>query len=131
MDLEQEWNLGPAKARVTTSERWANIAIVGTLTAQAYERLHLLIAHFARPRTVDGYTLTLSRGVLLACTNISAVEAAVRLRPLDLPGVAGGERQDARHVDAHGPLLHAQERVVFLEVVVQELHGRARRVGVG
>lgn len=81
MTQQEYWNLGPASARVTTSDRWARIDLDGVLTAQAYERLHMQIAHLARRNGIDGYTLALTERVLRLVTNISAVEAALRGSP--------------------------------------------------
>jgi hypothetical protein len=105
-----QWNLGPAAARVTTCDGWACIELDGTLTAQAYERLHLLIAHFARDARLDGYTLTLGRRVLLACTNISAVEAAMRGSPAAgiVPGIIRVPSEKLQWARVHCSLMGVQ-----------------------
>lgn len=69
------WALGSAKANVV---RWAGATMVqveGVLTAQAYERLHMRLSTERRATQI---TVMLDSEVLPACTNRSAVEAAVR-----------------------------------------------------
>ena len=69
------WALGGAKANVV---RWAGATMAqveGVLTAQAYERL---IMRLCTERTAAQITVMLDSEALPACTNRSAVEAAVR-----------------------------------------------------
>lgn len=74
--IENEtWALGSAKANVV---RWGGATMVqieGVLTAQAYERL---LMRLSTERRAAQITVMLDGEALPACTNRSAVEAAVR-----------------------------------------------------
>jgi len=74
--IENEtWALGSAMAKIV---RWAGSTMVhvdGVVTAQAYEALHLRLS---RERAAQQVFVMLDWEALLAATNRSAVEAAVR-----------------------------------------------------
>lgn len=74
---QEEWNLGPARASVVRVAGMVFIGLRGTVTPQAYERLHL---HMAAEQAGD-LQLMMGAPMHLAGTSISLTEAAARGTP--------------------------------------------------
>jgi hypothetical protein len=71
--LQERWDLGSAQAVVLRCGGYVVIELRGVVTAPAYEGLHRRLAMEA-----GACTLVIGSEVLLAVTNVSAVEAALR-----------------------------------------------------
>lgn len=80
---EEEWEFWSARAYVCRMGAQTFIALRGVVTAQVYEALHLRMG--VAPG-IGTHTLVLDWPALLAATNISAVDAAIRGAPACLRG---------------------------------------------
>jgi hypothetical protein len=72
---QQRWNLGPAAAEVFRMPTGTMVDVRGVVTASAFEGLHMRLA--LEPPGVEQW-IVLGWSALLAVTNKSAVEAALR-----------------------------------------------------
>lgn len=82
---QQEWRFSTARAQVYSLGGQTTIELIGVVTAQVYEALHLRMGMAPRP---GAHILILGWPALLAVTNISAVDAAIRGTPNALLGGA-------------------------------------------
>lgn len=79
MIAQQEWNLSTARARVQRLTGCTLVDVEGVVTAQAFERLHM---ELSRERRRAALWVVLDWSAHMACTNRSAVAAAVRGTPV-------------------------------------------------
>jgi hypothetical protein len=83
MIQQEQWEFWSARAFVARSHGSTHIDLRGIITAQVYEALHKRIGTAA---ALGMHTLSLGWPALLATTNISAMDAAVRGSPASVFG---------------------------------------------